>query len=167
MTWIRRFFWLELLTAAASLVIGYVISGWLIAAGVVIFLGAIWAAVRLRGGSGLAGLLLYLFLFIAAAGFWAGSPGWLMLLTSVAALGAWDLDHFLQRLSEAEYVEFETGLGRDHLTRLFLVQGLGFAAGFLALIARPQIGFWWAVLLAMLAVIGLSRIVAYVRREAE
>jgi len=165
--WIRRFFWLELLIAAVSLAVGYAISGWWIASGVVIFLGAVWAAVRFRGGSGLEGLLLYLFLFAAAAGFWVGSPGWLMLLTSVAALGAWDLDHFLQRLSEAEDIEFETGLGRDHLKRLFLVQGIGFAAGFLALIARPKIGFWWAVLLVLLAVIGLSRIIAYVRREAE
>ncbi len=156
-----------MLVAVAALAIGYAVQGLLGAALVIVFFGAVWAAMQQRGASGLEGLLLYGFALAAAISLWLGVPGWAALLSLVATLGAWDLDHFLQRLRSVERVAFESGLGREHLRRLVLVEALGYVTGLLALTTRVSISFWWVVLLGILLVISISRIIAFVRKQAE
>jgi hypothetical protein len=90
-----------------------------------------------------------------------------MLLGFFFAVGAWDLDHVTQRLHRVERVEFDTGLGRAHLLRLAQVEAAGLLIGFIPLVIRAQISFWWIVLLAFLAVVGISRLVTFVRRETK
>jgi hypothetical protein len=91
----------------------------------------------------------------------------MMLIVMVATLGAWDLDHFLYRLSGIDHVDYSTGLGRDHLRRLGMVEGLGFLAGLLALTIHTHIPFGWTALLVLLAVIGVRWLIGYVHRLTE
>lgn len=164
---IQRIFWGHMLAAVAALAIGYAVQGLLFVALVFVLLGALWAAVQARSMGGLEGLLLYVFALAAAVGLWIGVPGWAALLALVATLGAWDLDHFLQRLRSVERVAFESGLGREHLRRLALVEGLGYLTGLLALSTRLVISFWWEILLGILLVACIARIIAFVRKQAE
>jgi hypothetical protein len=165
MSLIQRIFWAHMLIGVAALAIGYAVAGLLLVSLVIVFFGAMWFAAQQRNGVGLEGILFTLFVLAAGIGFWLGAPGWLMLLATVAALGSWDLDHFLQRLSVVERVEFETGLGREHLRRLGMVEGLGLLAGLLALTSRMFIPFWWEILLVLLAVIGIRLVVRFVRKQ--
>ena len=90
----------------------------------------------------------------------------IFLLTGVVfSIGAWDLDHFLQRLNRADRVELVSGLGREHLRRLLLVEAVGLLIGLAALNFQTRVGFWFEALLVFLVVIGISRIVARVRKE--
>jgi hypothetical protein len=165
MNTILRVFWAHILVAIAALAIGYALAQLLVFSLVIVFLGAAWYLAQQRHGSGLEALLLYLFVIAGAAGFWLGIPGWLALVAVVAVLGAWDLDHFLQRLNAVSRVEFDSGLGREHLRRLVLVEGLGFFAGLLALTTHMNISFWWEALLVLLAFIGIRQLIMYVRKQ--
>lgn len=164
---IERFFIGHMLVAVAALAIGLATSetGSFLCSLLLVLLGVGWFANQQRGAVGGEGVLLFLFVLAAAIGFWLGAPSWVMLLGLVASLGAWDLDHFLQRLSRADRIELESGLGRDHLRRLMLVEVIGFTVGMVGLTFQTLITFWWEVLLVLLVVIGLSRIVARVRKE--
>jgi hypothetical protein len=154
----------HLLGAVAALAIGYAVGGRWPVSLVYVFLGLVWYLAQRRWVSGLENIMLFLFIAGAAVAFWAGAPGWMLLVGSILTLGAWDLDHFSQRLSRVDRVDFDTGLGWAHLARLGLVESIALAAGLVPLLVRFEIGFWWIMLLAFLAIIGLSRVVAFVRR---
>lgn len=164
---IQRLFWAQMLIAVAGMAIGYAVAGSLFVSLVFVILGVMWLSAQMRKGSGLENFLLVVFLLAAGLGCWFGVPIWLSLITVVAALGAWDLDHFLQRLSIVERVEFDTGLGREHLRRLGIVQGLGMLGGIVALILRARISFWWEALLVLLALIGIQQVIRFVRKLME
>jgi hypothetical protein len=164
---IQRLFWAQMLIAVAGLAIGYAVAGSLLASLAFVILGAMWFSSQQRRGSGLEGFLLVVFMLAAGMGYWFGVPIWFSLVTVVAALGAWDLDHFLQRLSTIERVEFDTGLGREHLRRLGIVQGLGLLGGVVALVLRARISFWWEALLVLLALIGIQQVIRFVRKLME
>lgn len=106
-------------------------------------------------------------LFVGAAAFGLGQDlpsGW-MLLGLVAALSAWDLAHFAHLLDGAEGVEQRRLLERRHLRRLLIVDGLGLLLGGAALTVQIQLGFGLVLLLGLLALLGLSRAVRFLRRE--
>ena len=164
---IQRVFWAQMLAAVAALAIGYAVAGLLFVSLISVVLGAMWFSSQQRRGAGLAGLLLTVFLWAGAIGMWVGVPGWLSIIAATATLGAWDLDHFLQRLREMERVEFDTGLGREHLRRLGVVQAVGLLAGLTGLSFHFKIPFWWEALLVLLAVIGIRQLIWFVRKQME
>ncbi len=150
-----------------GLVIGFLIAGlWTVALWVLV-LGGFWLLSQQRKAGSIETLVLFLFFLTASVGVWGGVPGWLLVLVAVAALGAWDIGHFLHRLQLVERVEFSSGVGRSHLRRLGVVEGVGLLMGWLALFINFSISFWWEALLALLAMIGLVRLVSYVRRQVE
>lgn len=166
MTTIRRIYAIHLLVATAALAGGFALQNlWPVALGVVLVCG-LWLLAHLRGVSGLEGLALFVFFLADGVGVYLGLPGWLGLLAAVACLGAWDLDHFIQRLRSVERVAFESGLGHEHLRRLGLVELVAFVTGLLALIARARIPFWWEILLVILLALGLGQIIGFVRKQA-
>lgn len=165
MNLILRIFWAQMLVGVAALAVGYAAAGHIFVSLIFVFLGSVWFTSQQQKGSGLEGILLTLFFMAGGIGFWLGAPGGLMLVAGVATLGAWDLDHFLQRLSIVERVDYDTGLGREHLRRLGMVEGLGLLAGLLALTSRITLSFWWEVLLALLAVLGIRAVIRFVRKQ--
>lgn len=168
---VQRFFWGHLAAAALALAGGYALAGMWGPAGTFLALGVVWAAAQRRGGAsgagGIGGLMMVTFILAGAGGILAGIPGWLGILAVVAALGAWDLDHLLRRLAVAGRVDYASGLARAHLRRLALVEGAGFLAGLAAVVIRGRLPFWLEALLALLAVLGLSRVIQFVRSQAE
>ena len=164
---IERFFILHLLVATTALAIAFALGGVLPAALGMAVIGAFWYYANLRNSHGLEFLLLMIYLLASEAIFyWLQSlPGWLPLLAVTAALGTWDLDYFLQRLKIVELDKINPLLGAAHLRRLGIAEGLGLLFGIAALTAHTQISFWPAVVLALLAAIGLSRIIDYLRKQ--
>ncbi len=167
MTIIQRIFWGHLLLGTAALAAGYAIIGHHLIALMFVLAGALWFAAQQRAAYGLGEIMLFLFGAGGALGFLFGVPGWLILVAVVAVLGAWDLAHFLQRLGAVEQVAYDTGLGQAHLRRLAIVEGAALALGLLALVLQARVSAWWEILLALLAVIGISRLVAYIRQQTE
>lgn len=164
---IRRIFWVHVLVATIGLMAGYALLGeWRIVP-VFLLVLALWLFAQMRGAGTFGGIFLFFLLLASVVAIFMGVPGWLALLSAVAALGAWDLDHFLRRLNAVERVAFETGLGRAHLLRLALVEGIGLLAGLLALSVSLRLPFWWEVLLVVLAMIGLSRLIEFTRAQVE
>jgi len=145
-----------------------------------------WSGALILIGLGLLWLLGYFFLrwywagtlavlcffSLVVAGSLAGlSMGWL-LAGVLAALAAWDLDHFAQRVREAiEESDEVRDTGREavvirhHLLRLGVVIAVGGLLAILALQVRVRFGFAVAVFLTFASVLGLSQAVRMLRRE--
>lgn len=167
MTGIQRTFWVHLAITAAAMALGYGLAGWWAMAAALIALGGLWFGAQRSSDRAIEGTLLVIFCGAAGIGFWMGVPGIPMLVGVVGSLGAWDLAHFLRRINSVERVDFETGLGREHVRRLILIEAVALLTGLFALTAQARIPFWWEALLALLAVIGISRIVAFIRKQTE
>jgi hypothetical protein len=157
----------SLVVAAAALGLGHwLVRAWLgtvVAVGVGIFqLVGKWRGWRWAGSAA-----LILFAGAAAMGVRLGADASWMLLGVVAALAAWDLDHFAFRLEFAPSDEVARSLERHHLLRLLIVVVLGLALGVAALNIRAAFGFGTAVVLGLLAILGLSRAIGFLRRESD
>ena len=152
--------------AACALALGYATSRLWTGALFIAALGVLWLLGRRYGWGWVASVALVFFVGAAVVGLWLNlGAGW-MLLGVVAALCAWDLDHFAQRLMSVGRVERERELERAHLQRLLIVSGLGFLLAAVALGINVKLNFGAVFLLALLAVLGLSRAIGFLRRES-
>jgi hypothetical protein len=89
------------------------------------------------------------------------------LVTIAAALIAWDLHHFGQRLSQVERVEAESALIKAHLRRLLITVGAGVGLAGMALIIRVDFGVGAIMLLGLILALGLTRAVSYLRQQSD
>jgi hypothetical protein len=153
--------------AVAVLAIGYGLSALWRGAAVALAVGAFWLAGQWRRWGWVASVALVLLIGAAAVGLWSGVGGGWMLVGVVTALVAWDLDRFAWRMRAVGRVEDVDVFGRRHLQRLLTVGGIGLLLGAVALSLRVRLGFAVAFLLALLAVLGLSRVVGFLRREGD
>jgi hypothetical protein len=170
--------------ATGALALGYAANGEWLGGALMILIGALlWIAQRRRWSrsaslhlahdsqrapnliNGTAGLIV--FTASAALGLLRGASTFAMLVGTLAALAAWDLDHFERRLRTAQRVEAQGALIRAHLRRLSIVAGLGLTLGGIALSVQVEITFGWALLLGLLAFLALSGVIAFGQRERE
>ena len=144
--------------ATLALAISYAGQALWAGAGLSAAIGLLWLAGQWRGANWVADACLAGWVGLAAVGAWQGLAGGWMLLSVVAALAAWDLAHFAERLRGAGHVASRAELTRAHLTRLAIVAGIGFLLGGIALGVRLELTFGWALLVAALAIYSLSRL---------
>ncbi len=153
--------------AAIILAIGYSVGGeWKVSL-ILLAMGALWWVGHKRHWNLVGSAALVGFVVGAAVGLWMGLPAGWMLVGVVAALSAWDLDHFAQRLRGVERVEMQPALERLHLRRLVSVDGLGLLLAGTALVVQYKFSFDVALVLGLVAVLGLSQMVSYLRRESD
>jgi hypothetical protein len=88
-----------------------------------------------------------------------------MLAGVVGALSAWDLNHFAQKMRKSGQVKGARALERRHLQRLLIVDGASLLLGAVALGARVEFSFGIALLLGVLATLGLTRAIGFLRRQ--
>jgi hypothetical protein len=151
--------------ATFALALGYGLGGLGAGASLVAALGLLWLLGQRAGWSWLASAMLVLFVGAAAVGTWLGvGAGW-TLPGVVAALSAWDLDHFARRLGGAGRVEGARELERRHLRQLLIVDGAGLLLGAVALGIELKYGLGVALLLGLLAVLCLSWAIGFLNRE--
>lgn len=153
--------------AVFSLALGYALSDlW---AGVVAVLatGGLWLLGQLRTLSWTSSVCLVVQTVAAAVavlnGVWGGWP----VIGLVAALVAWDLDEFAQRLRAAGRVDDVPGQERRHIQRVLIVAGIGGLLAIVGLVLQVRLSFGLAHLLAALAMLGLSLVIGIMRRAGD
>ena len=87
-----------------------------------------------------------------------------MIAGALGGLFAWDLTEFLRRLRFAARTDDLRGLQRRHLTRLVIVALIGITLFSIATFLRLELKFEWAVLLTLIAALGVTQLVAWLRR---
>jgi hypothetical protein len=92
------------------------------------------------------------------------SPGW-MVTGALGALLAWDLTDFMRRLRYAPLMEDLRALERRHLARLTIVTLIGVALASVAMLVRLEFTFEWIMLLTLVAVLGITQLVSWLRHR--
>lgn len=157
---------LSIVAAGAALATGYALAGSAVGAAVGAALALAWLFLRQRSGAwpGDAGL-------VSCAGAAAvgmlldAGPAW-MLVALISALTAWDLDAFGRWLRGCPAAGEALSLQRRHLQRTLALDLLALGLGLLALQLHIRLRLGVLILLGLILAVGLSRVVAALRRQA-
>ncbi len=166
---ITKLVYLSISVAGFALVFGFALRGgpgWAgaSACGVI---GALWVLGYRQGWKPVCSVGLGLYVAAAALGTWFGAgPGW-MLAGVLAALAAWDLGLFAQRLRSVDRILGQEDMQRRHLLRLLLAEGAGLLLAVAALLLRLQLRFLWLIVLGIVALVGLTQAIGPLRRESD
>ena len=155
---------ISIISASLTLVLGYAAAGRWLMVTYVAAIGLLWLFGAWRRWSWLDSAA-FVGLIIGAA-FGIGlevSIGWLLVGT-VAALIAWDLDNLLIRLARRDHSESAGSLGPGHLRRLAIVSSLGLLLGWISLGLDISLTFGFAILLGLLLALSLSWTFGLIRR---
>lgn len=144
----------------ASLAGGYLVGRQAWPAAVLLVVGLTWLAALWRRWTWFSSLGLLATAGAAAAGV-AQELGFAWMLGgAMGGLLAWDLSGLERRLELAAPGDAVDLVTRRHLDRLVLTAGIGVALAAAATIVRLRAPIGWTVLLALLAVVGLARLVS-------
>jgi hypothetical protein len=162
-----RFWVISLGCATGAFMAGYAIGGLWIWTLPILGLAALWLLGQRHGLKWLSSLELSLFVGMAIYGLWLKLAPGLMLVGMVASLVVWDLESFLQRMEDAERVDQRDALEQKYLRRLLIVAGSGALLAVGGLSLDLNFSFGSALLLSLLAVVGLSWTIRFLRRESD
>jgi hypothetical protein len=137
---------------------------WVIA---IVLAGLLWSTELWHGYTcaSTAGLVFYT--AVAIVGVIAGVPVFWLFSSLVAALVAWDLSCFAGYLHDVADVRNKRDLISNHYRRLGVVAGLGWSLGVVTLSVQLSFNFVWTLALGLAAIISLSQVIRYVRRESD
>jgi hypothetical protein len=180
-----RIMTISTLVATAALALGYGLYGEPIGVLIFVALGLLWLVGQRYALQAFAGLGMLGFTIGALLGTLYGAQNGWMLVGIMAALVAWDLQHFIQHMRVSEQTETtpedaeehadveghadaeKRALERLHLQRLAIVSGLGLLLGALALTVRLTLRFGIILALGLIAIYGLSRLIHYLHQESD
>ena len=148
------------------IVLSYAINQFWIASLLITILGILWMVGYLKGWKWQASVMFTLFIGASAIGLWLNLSQWLILLSMVGAISAWDLDHFTQRMKYAGLVVERTKLEKYHIKRLFFVNFFGLFLSVIALNVEVKLGFGTILLLGMIAVLGLNQVIIFLKGKS-
>jgi hypothetical protein len=154
-----------LAVSLVSLACGYLMGGLWLALPVLLALGILWLAALRRGWSWVPGLGLALIVAAAAAGLLLKLPTFLMTVGAVCGLLAWDLSDFNRRLGLAAEEDNVLTLEQRHLAWLGITVATGLLLSTTALLIKFQFSFALTLLLAILAALGIVRLVSWIGRR--
>jgi len=148
------------------MVLSYAINQFWIASFLITILGILWLVGYLKGWKWQASVMFTLFIGASAIGLWLNLSQWLILLSMVGTISAWDLDHFTQRMRYAELVVERPNLEKYHIKRLFVVNFFGLFLSVIALNVEVKLGFGTILLLGMIAVLGLNQVIIFLKGKS-
>ena len=148
------------------IVLSYAINQFWIASSLITILGILWMVGYLKGWKWQASVMFTLFIGASAIGLWLNLSQWLILLSMVGAISAWDLDHFTQRMKYAGLVVERTNLEKYHIKRLLVVIFFGLFLSVIALNVEVKLGFGTILLLGMIAVLGLNQVIIFLKGKS-
>ncbi|MBV6396174.1 MAG: hypothetical protein HFACDABA_01767 [Anaerolineales bacterium] len=157
--------YLAILIAAGSLAYDYFAEGHASLARWILFLGLAWLIAEIRRWRPAASFGFPICIALAGLGLWLDlSLGW-MLAASSAALIAWDLADFMRRVSSASSEDDVPALTRRHLARLMLITSAGLILSLVGTFTRLEFSFEWAAFLALLAALGVTQLVGWMKKS--
>ena len=131
---------------------------------VLLILGVLWLFAGWKRWTWFSTVAILLSVALAGFGLWiALSPGW-MIAGALGGLLAWDLTDFMRRLRFAPATDDIRGLERRHLTRVTIVAIIGALLASTAMLVRLEFTLEWMMLLALVVVLGVTQLVAWLRR---
>jgi hypothetical protein len=149
------------------LALGFALTDLWVGTVAVLAAGGLWLLGQWRGLGWTSSALLVLQTAAAAvATLSAVGDGW-SVLGLVAALVAWDLDQFSQRMGTAGRVDDAAGLERRHIRCVLIVAGIGSLLGIVALSLQVRLSFGLALLLAVMMMLCLSLVIGFLRRQRD
>jgi len=150
--------------AAGAGAVGYWLAGSWIGGLIVVVWSAFWVTSIVRQGFRFSALALIGYAVLVLNAFNVGAQPIFLLLMLVAALAGWDLEFLAARLLEVKEPEVADEIAAGHIQRLGLTLAIGLVVAGAALLFQFQVNFWLALLIAALAAIGLSRLIALIRQ---
>lgn len=130
-----------------------------------IILGALWLFAGRQRWVWFSTIALIITVSLAAFGLWIELPSGWMINGALGALLAWDLTDFMRRLRFAPLLDDLRALERRHLTRLTIVTVIGVFLASIPMLIRLEFTFEWLVLLTLVAVLGVTQLVSWLRRR--
>jgi len=161
---IRIAFITSVVVATAGISTAFAMGSLWIPAAAVVVLGPLWVLGHKLQLPWLAWAMMGLYTVGGAVGAWLELRPVFILVGFTAAVSAWDLDHLLGQLGGVDRVEQRATLSRRHLRRVILVDVVSLIAALAAINLRIEFSFAVAVLLGLVALIGLSRVVSLIAR---
>jgi hypothetical protein len=156
---------LSVLLGTGSLAYGYYQAGLYNQALWFVLLGVAWILAHWRELYWASSLAFLLVLIGAGYGVWYQFTTLWLLLGALGGLLGWDLSDFARRLSYAAPTDDIHGMELRHLERAGIVAVLGFGISFLSLVIHiNRLPFEVAVVLVLIAALGLTRLVLRLRR---
>ena len=156
---------LSILLGTAALAMGYGQAGAADYSRWFLLLAALWLFAHFRKWYWFSSIALLITIFAAAYGVWNEYPTVWMLLGALGGLIGWDLSDFARRLSYASPMDDTRIMERRHLERVGIVAVLGVGLALLSLYIRiNRLAFEVAVVLVLLAALGLTRLVIGLRK---
>ena len=160
-------FLISILAGLGSLAWSYENAGQSPVALILLSFGVVWIYAVWRRWIWISIIGIFLTLGLAAYGLWIDlSTGW-MVAGALGGLMAWDLAEFMRRLHNAPKTDELRGLQRRHLARLTIVAALGLLLSSISMLVRLEFTFEWMVLLTLIAILGISQMIAWLRKGGE
>lgn len=154
-----------LFLSTGALAAGYIGAGLLLWTPLLLLLAIAGFTGNFRRSAWLGSAAFTGFVGAAAAGFLLNIEPGALLVGTAAALSAWDLDRFDQRLENVRVDAAVLALEKQHLIRLFVVNGAGLLLAWAALGVKARISFGFLFFLSLIAVLSLTWAVRYLRRS--
>jgi hypothetical protein len=157
-------FVVSIFVGVGSLAYAYSITGLDVLVRGLLILGALWLFAGWKRWAWFSTIAILITVALAGFGLWIElSPGWLI-AGALGGLLAWDLSEFVRRLDVAPKSEDLQGLQRRHIARLTIVALVGLLLASIAMLVRLEFTLEWMMLLVLVAVLGLTQLVAWLRR---
>lgn len=154
----------SVLMGIGSVAYAYNNAGYSLVARLLLVLGALWLFTGRRRWVWFSTIALVIVVSLAGYGLWIDlSPGW-MIAGALGALLAWDLTDFMRRLRYAPLMDDLRALERRHLARLAIVAVIGVLLASIPMLVRLEFTFEWIMLLTLVAVLGVTQLVSWLRR---
>lgn len=129
-----------------------------------VVLGVLWLFAGWKHWTWFATIAILLVVALAGFGLWIElSPGW-MIAGALGGLLAWDLTDFIRRLQFVHFTDDKGSLERRHLLRVTIVALAGVLLASIAMWVRLEFTLEWMMLLALVGVLGVTQLVAWLRR---
>lgn len=157
-------FVISVLMGIGSLVFAYSDVGFDLVARVLVVFGVFWLYAGWRRWVWVSTIGILLLVALAGFGLYIElSPGW-MIAGALGGLMAWDLSDFMRRQFFAPDSADLPAMQRRHLARLTIVAALGVALASISMAIRLEFKLESMMLLALVAVLGVTQLVGWLRR---
>lgn len=158
--------YLSIVIATLTLALSFAMSAFWWGIAIALLAGIAWCISIWRGWHLRGNLSLFcLILGISIGGLQEEGSRVALLISTVAALSAWDLAAFHQLLAAREHIANEEELTRTHLLRLVSVIILGLTLPLITFSLQFELQFWQAFLLGVILLLGLSQVFSQLKRS--